>query len=144
MALIGTVIVGVLLETVTETEVEVVVLPAASRATTLRTCVPFATEVVSHVSAYGAVKSSLPRLAPFSMNCTPATPTLSLAVAVTLAVVPESVAPAVGVVSETVGAVVSGGGASGAQVVATIVPVRALGSTSTYPHSKSRRHLLPI
>ena len=40
--------------------------------------------VVSQVSAYGAVVSSEPRLAPSSWNCTPATPTLSEALAETV------------------------------------------------------------
>ena len=55
--------------------------------------------------------SSAPRLLPSRRNCTPTTPTLSDAVAVTL-IVPETVAPFAGAVSETVGAVVSGGGVS--------------------------------
>ncbi len=50
--------------------------------------------------------SSAPRLAPSSRNWTPATPTLSAAVAVTV-VVAETVAPAVGAVTETVGGVAS-------------------------------------
>ena len=53
--------------------------------------------------------SSEPTFAPSSLNCTPTTPTLSEAVAATLAV-PETVAPAVGLVSPTDGAVVSLGG----------------------------------
>jgi len=55
---------------------------------------------------YGEDASSLPRLAPSSLNCTPTTPTLSEAVAVTLTV-PEIVAPPAGAVIDTVGAVVS-------------------------------------
>ena len=55
--------------------------------------------------------SSAPRLLPSKRNCTPTTPTLSDAVAVTL-IVPETVAPFAGAVSEMAGAVVSGGGAS--------------------------------
>ena len=50
--------------------------------------------------------SSAPRFAPSSLNCTPATLTLSDAVAVTVTV-PETVAPAAGAVIETVGGVVS-------------------------------------
>ena len=45
---------------------------------------------------------------PSSLNCTPATPTLSEAVAETVTAVPETVAPLAGVVRETVGGVVSG------------------------------------
>ena len=50
--------------------------------------------------------SSAPRLAPSSWNCTPTTPTLSEAVAETVTV-PETVAPELGDVTLTVGAVVS-------------------------------------
>jgi hypothetical protein len=49
----------------------------------------------------------LPRLAPSNWNCTLATLTLSVALAVTVAV-PETVAPLAGAVIETAGAVVSG------------------------------------
>ena len=52
--------------------------------------------------------SSAPRLASFSLNCTPATPTLSDALAVTV-VVPPTVAPDAGAVIATVGGVESGG-----------------------------------
>ena len=51
--------------------------------------------------------SSAPRFVPSTLNCTPFTPTLSLAAAVTLTV-PDTVAPAAGAVTETVGAVPSG------------------------------------
>src|SRR5205823_1235260 len=96
------------LETVTVTAADVCVLPAASRATAVSVCVPFAAVVVSHESEYGAVMSSAPRFAPSSLNCTPTTPTLSLVVAVTVAAVPDTVAPFVGAVIETTGGVVSG------------------------------------
>ena len=52
--------------------------------------------------------SSAPRFAPSSLNCTPATPLGSVAVAVTL-VVPRTVAPSVGALIATAGPVVSGG-----------------------------------
>src|SRR5205085_1583273 len=68
-----------------------------------------------HEIEYGAAVSSAPRFAPSSVNCTPATATLSLPVAVTVTV-PLTVAPAAGAVTDTVGAVVSG----------VIVSVRAL------------------
>src|SRR5437870_2645708 len=55
---------------------------------------------------YGAVVTSAPRLAPSSLNCTPTTPTLSVALAETVTV-PATVAPATGIVIETVGGVVS-------------------------------------
>src|SRR2546426_11368392 len=46
------------------------------------------------------------RLAPSSLNCTPAMPTLSAALADTV-IVPETVAPEIGAVTETVGGVMS-------------------------------------
>src|SRR2546426_4939427 len=64
--------------------------------------------VVFQEREYGAVVTSAPRFAPSSLNCTPTTPTLSVAVAETV-IVPEMVAPADGAVSATVGGVVSGG-----------------------------------
>src|SRR5207244_2936905 len=67
--------------TVTLTGPEVVVLPAASRAVAVSVCVPLLAVFVSHEIEYGAVVSSAPRLAPSSLNWTPATPTLSLAFA---------------------------------------------------------------
>ena len=70
--------------TVTATAAVVVLLPAASRATAVRVCCALLAVVVSHVTPYGALVSSAPRLVPSSLNCTPATPTLSLAFAVTL------------------------------------------------------------
>src|SRR5207247_2662849 len=59
---------------------------------------------------YGAAVSSPPRLAPSSLNCTPATPTLSEAFALTVTVV-DIVWPFAGELMLTVGGVVSGGGA---------------------------------
>ena len=53
--------------------------------------------------------SSAPRLAPSRVNWTPATPTLSAAVALT-GMVPATLAPAAGELTLTVGGVVSGGG----------------------------------
>jgi hypothetical protein len=50
--------------------------------------------------------SSVPRSEPSSLNCTPTTPTLSAAVALTLIVL-VTVAPPAGEVTETVGFVVS-------------------------------------
>src|SRR5438093_10228533 len=95
-------------ETVTVTAADVVELPAASRATAVSVCVPFVAVSVFHVIEYGAVLSSAPRFAPSSLNCTPTTPTLSLAVAVTV-VVPVTVAPFVGTSIAIVGGVVSAG-----------------------------------
>src|SRR5947199_384278 len=94
--------------TLTVTGADVVVLPAASRAVAVSVWLPFVVVVESQVLEYGEVVSSAPRFAPSSLNCTPATPTLSLAVALT-ATEPTIVAPPAGAVMETVGGVVSGG-----------------------------------
>src|SRR5438552_3824052 len=59
---------------------------------------------VVHEIVHGAAVFSAPRLAPSSWNCTPTTPTLSAAVAVT-ETVPDTVVPAVGAVIDTVGGV---------------------------------------
>ena len=53
-------------------------------------------------TVYGELMSSAPRLAPSSLNCTPATATSSVAVAVT-ATVPETVEPPAGAVMATLG-----------------------------------------
>src|SRR5207237_122816 len=94
------------LTTITLTAAEVVVLPAASRATAVRVCVALVAVVAAHERAYGAVITSAPRFAPSSLNCTPTTPTLSVALAETVTM-PETVAPAAGAVIDTVGGVVS-------------------------------------
>src|SRR5437773_3049042 len=94
------------LNTVTVTAAEVVRLPAASRATAVSVCEPLLAVVVFQETEYGAAASSTPRLAPSNRNCTPTTPTLSEALAVTL-VVPPTVAPETGEVMLTVGGVVS-------------------------------------
>ncbi len=61
---------------------------------------------MSHETEYGAVTSSAPTFTPSTRNWTPATATLSAALALTV-VIPDTVAPAVGAVIETVGRVVS-------------------------------------
>ena len=96
-------------ETVTLTGVDVVAFVAASRARALSVWTPFAVAVVFHDTEYGDVVSSAPRLFPSSKNCTPTTPTLSDAFAVTDSV-PDTVEPFVGAVSDTVGGVVVGFG----------------------------------
>src|SRR5213594_2095020 len=101
--------VGGMLFTVTLTVVAVAVLPAASRATAVRVWDALVAVVVFHERAYGAVVISAPRLAPSSLNWTPTTPTLSVALAETVSV-PDTVAPLAGAVIETVGGVVSDGG----------------------------------
>jgi dienelactone hydrolase len=69
----------------------------------------FKAVVVFHVTEYGDARSSLPRFAPSSLNCTPTTPTLSAALAVTDSD-PDTVDPPAGPETLTVGGVVSGGG----------------------------------
>src|SRR6267143_6671493 len=99
--------VGAVLDTVTVTSAEVVRLPAASRATAVRVCEPLFVVVVSQEIEYGAFVTSAPRLVPVSSwNCTPATPTLSEALAVTVTVA-NTVWPLLGEVMFTVGGVVS-------------------------------------
>ncbi len=98
-----------MLATVTVTGAETgLTLPASSRATAVMVCEPSLTEAVFQGIEYGAVVSSAPTLTPSILNCTPATPTLSEALAVKL-VVPKTVAPGAGDVMLTVGGVVSAG-----------------------------------
>ena len=92
--------------TVAATAADVVWLPAASRARAVSVCEPLAVAVVFQLTEYGAVVSSAPSATPSSRNCTPATPTLSDAVAETVTV-PDTVLPAAGAVTDAVGAVVS-------------------------------------
>jgi hypothetical protein len=101
----GTVLAALL--TTTSTAADVVVRPAASRAVAVIAYESSITEVEFQIIEYGAVASSLPILFPFNLNWTPATPTLSLAVAVMLTLDPETIAPSAGDVMETVGGVVS-------------------------------------
>src|ERR1043166_2229776 len=93
--------------TVTVTGADVAVLPAASRATAVRVCTPLTTANVFQAIVYGEAVTSTPRLAPSSLNCTPATPALSDAVAET-APAPLSAAPSTGAVRTTTGAWESG------------------------------------
>src|SRR6266404_1584989 len=97
---------GERLLTATVTAAAVLVLPAASRATALKLCEPLCAVLVSQATCHGALVTSAPRFAPSSLSCTPATPTLSVAFAVTVTV-PETVAPAAGELIETDGAAVS-------------------------------------
>src|SRR6059036_2605324 len=114
---------GDALSTVTLTAADVAVLPAASRATAVKVWDPLTASVVFHEREYGAAVTSAPRFAPSSLNCTPTTPTLSVALAETVTV-PETVEPAAGAVMETVGGVVSGG--------ATVVNVKSA-ETARFP-----------
>src|SRR5947209_15935339 len=97
---------GGALSTVTLTAPAGAVFPAASRAMAVKLWEPLATRVVFHEREYGAAVTSAPRFAPSSLNCTPTTPTLSVALAETVTV-PETVEPAAGAVMETVGGVLS-------------------------------------
>src|SRR5712664_2753397 len=115
---------GVVLATVTVTGAEVVTLPAASRATAVRVYEPFATAVVYAATAYGAVVSSAPMLMPSYLNCTPATPTLSEALA-TMGTVPQRVAPDGGETTATVGGIVSLWAAQGKAAARKSVKVNA-------------------
>src|SRR5688572_27227255 len=85
---------------------EVVVLPAASRATAVTECEPLPTESESQERLNGLLVSSVPAFTPSTLNCTPTTRSLSEAFALNVTV-PETVAPLDGAVSETVGACVS-------------------------------------
>jgi hypothetical protein len=91
---------------VTVTTVVVVWLPAASRARADKVCVPFATVALFQEIEYGDTVSSVPSAAPSRRNCTPTTPTLSLAVADTVTF-PDTVALFTGADINTVGGVVS-------------------------------------
>ncbi len=93
--------------TLTVTGADVVRLPAASRARAVSVCAPFETVRVSQASPYGASKSSAPLATPSTKNCTPTTPTLSLASAMTLTMSPTWALRA-GDVIETDGGVGSG------------------------------------
>src|SRR5207302_6910625 len=83
-------------------------LLAASRGTPVSVCIPSQAFAVPHLTVQGAAMTSAPSGAPSSWNCTPTTPTLSVALAVTVAR-PDTVAPGAGAVIDTVGGVTSGG-----------------------------------
>src|SRR5438093_492946 len=92
--------------TLTETGALLALLPALSRATAVNVCVPLAVVRLFHEIEYGEVVTGLPRLLPSRTNCTEATPTLSLAEAVTVTVL-ATVEFATGAVMDTVGGVTS-------------------------------------
>src|SRR2546428_1287754 len=115
---------GVVSATVMLTEAVVAILPAASRATAVRMCAPAEASAVLQLVAYGAVVTSAPRLAPSSMNCTPTTPTLSVALA-EIVTVPATVAPLAGAVIET-----SGGGLLSVTLTAGVGAVLAVGAAA--------------
>ena len=91
--------------TVTVAAFEVVELPAPSCARAVNACAPFATDVVSKLTEYGAVLSVANATA-LRRNSTNANDVSSDAVADT-AIVPDTVAPFAGAVSDTVGGVTS-------------------------------------
>jgi hypothetical protein len=93
--------------TVTVTGALVVWFPIVSLARAASVCGPFGAADVSQDTEYGATVLSVPSGLPSSKNCTPATATLSVAVACTVSD-PEMVAPFAGLVTFTVGGVVSG------------------------------------
>jgi hypothetical protein len=103
---VGGVVSLVVLFTVTVTLALVVLFPAPSVAMARNVWLPLDDFVESQENAYGEAAFAEPRFAPSNWNCTPATLTLSAAVAVT-ATVPETVAPLAGEVIVTVGGVVS-------------------------------------
>jgi hypothetical protein len=89
------------------TPADVAVLPAASRATAVSVWAPAATVTVFQITEYGLSVTSAPILVPSTLNCTPATATLSAAQPDTTTE-PETVAPAAGDLKKTIGGVVSG------------------------------------
>src|SRR5689334_15765232 len=93
--------------TVTVTAADVDVFPAASAADAWSVWVPLLTDVVSHENANGPV-ASWPIEVPSTRSWVSATPTLSVALTVTV-VIPPTVAPAAGVAIETAGRTVSAG-----------------------------------
>src|SRR5688572_32423926 len=97
---------GAAFATVTFTGADVVVLPAASRATAVSVCGPSITVVVSQLTEYGEMVSGRPSCTPSTKNVTAATPLSSPALALT-GTVPNTVAPLVGDVIDTVGALES-------------------------------------
>jgi hypothetical protein len=81
---------------------------------------------------YGGAVISLPRLRPLTLNCTPTTPTLSLAVAVRITAEPDTVALLAGAVRATEGAVVSapvGGGVLPPDVGGGVLPPDVVAET---------------
>src|SRR5687768_17500830 len=98
-------LIGVPLNTVTFTVLDVPMLFAASYGFATRECDAFDDNVVFQLQAYGEVVS-VDCNTPSRRNSTFVTPTLSLAFAVTF-VVPLTVAPFAGAVIDAVGAVVS-------------------------------------
>src|SRR5206468_621363 len=93
-------------DTVTVTGAEAYRSPRAEERRAGRVCEPLPTVAVFQETEYGDEVSSAPRLAPSTRNCTPATPILSEAEALTVTV-PDTVAPDAGALMLTEGGVVS-------------------------------------
>src|SRR5436853_93929 len=96
---------GGAVSTVTLTAAEVVVWPAVPRAIAVKALLHVLAVAGFHAIEYGAAVSSAARLAPSRRNCTPATPTLSDALAVTV-VTAETMAPVAGAVTVIAGGAV--------------------------------------
>src|SRR5687768_15841536 len=92
--------------TVTVTAGDVDVFPEASLARAVNAWEPSVDVVVFQLVSYGAAVSSAPSGAPSTKNWTPAIPTSSVALAVTV-IVAETVEPDAGDVTFTAGGVVS-------------------------------------
>ena len=84
------------------------------------------------------VSSAPSSVAPSTLNCTPATPTLSEAVAVRVTV-PDTVAPLAGAVRLTVGAVVSPPGRRGPIVGSAVPPPSPAQRSSSMSWRRWRR-----
>ena len=100
---------GSTLDTVTVTDADVPKLFELSLATAVSTCVPLGVPIVFHGIEYVPefpVVTSVPKLLPSSVNCTPAIATLSVAVAL-IVMLPATKVPPTGDVIETFGGVVS-------------------------------------
>src|SRR5438876_6083075 len=125
------VIVGAL-TTVTLTAAEVAMFPAASRATAVTLWLPFALKAAFQETEYGAVVTSAPRFVPSSLNWTPTTPTLSVALAETV-IVPATEAPGVGEEIEIVGGLLSTDTLTAAEAVVLPAASRATAVTLCEP-----------
>ena len=82
------------------------------------------------------------RMVPFRKNCTPATPTLSEALALTVTV-PDTIAPSAGAVTVTVGLIVSGT-ASAVSVKKPLLGATNENAPFVTGTSARRRKLLPV
>src|SRR5688572_1970168 len=99
---------GAAFATVTVTGADVLLLPVASRAIAVSVCCPSATSDVFQLTPKGEIVSGDPSGPPSTKKVTAATPVSSEALALT-GTVPDTVAPPVGDVIVTAGALVSGG-----------------------------------